>query len=87
MRQFKNAAFIPDSKVEIMMVADDEINFTIIGEKDNHWVNYDRGLWRCSCEDYVYAKDKQLGSYTCKHIIKCIQYLDKHKDDLEGYYG
>jgi hypothetical protein len=76
MKRFKRASSIPSENVEVFYDTDDEdIVFRIWGTTgEEYMVSCLDGLWRCDCEDYVYAKDKQLGSYVCKHILKCIDY-------------
>ena len=61
-------------------IEDDEVlQYKVYGESDDHTVHFDNGLARCTCEDYQFAKDKDLGSYLCKHIIKCLWYIQTRK--------
>ena len=79
-RQYIRAMDIRNSDILLEVDDEDFIQFEIIGETDEHTVSCDNGIWRCTCEDYQFKKDKHLGSYTCKHIIKAILFLrDKDK--------
>lgn len=74
-KQYIRALDIHNSSILLEVEDEDFLQFNILGKTDEHIVSCDNGLWRCTCEDYQYAKDKHLGSYTCKHIIKCILFL------------
>lgn len=80
MRQIQRAFLIPDMNVEMEIEDDDDLQFRVFGESDTHIVHIDHGLARCTCEDYQFAKDKDLGSYLCKHIVKCIWYIQNRKE-------
>ena len=76
MKKFERASSIKDSDVAIFYDTDeDEIAFKVKGKSESEYlISCVHGLWRCDCEDYLKAKDKHLGSYLCKHILKCIDY-------------
>jgi len=79
-KQYVRALNISNSEIDLEVDEEDFLQFSILGQTDEHIVSCDNGLWRCTCEDYQYAKDKHLGSYTCKHILKAILFL-KDKDN------
>lgn len=76
MKKFERASSINDEDVVLSYDTDeDEIVFIVKGTSESEYmVSCVEGLWRCDCDDYIYAKDKHLGSYLCKHILKCIDY-------------
>jgi len=74
-KQYIRSLEIPNNAIVVDVDFESDLQFTVHGETDDHIVSCDDGIWRCTCEDYQFKKDKHLGSYTCKHILKCIQFL------------
>lgn len=76
MKKFKRASSISDDDVSIYYDTDaDEVVFKVKGNSESEYmVSCVEGIWRCDCDDYIYAKHKELGSYCCKHILKCINF-------------
>lgn len=74
-KKFIKAKEIPDSHVETDYdCPDGDIQYRIHSKNDTYTVSCINNIWRCTCEDYMFAKEKHLGSYFCKHIIKAINY-------------
>ena len=78
-KQIEKAQNITDNSITFDLI-DDEATFCIVEGNDEYHVSYMYGLWRCDCPDWVYAKDKNLGAYNCKHIIKVISTLYNKKE-------
>jgi len=74
-KKFQKASEISDDNLEIDYICDDgDMQYRIHSKNDTYTVSCINNLWRCTCEDFIYAKEKHLGSYFCKHIIKAILY-------------
>jgi hypothetical protein len=76
MKTFQRASQIKDEDVSLFYDTDeDEIVFQVKGTEDKpYMVSCVEGIFRCDCDDYIYSKHKELGSYCCKHILKCINF-------------
>lgn len=71
---------IPDSHVETDYICEDgDMQYRIHSKNDTYTVSCINNIFRCTCEDYMFAKEKHLGSYFCKHIIKAILYTIQQK--------
>lgn len=73
-KQIEKAKQIPNSAVHTELL-DSEVTLCIVEGTEEYHVSYMYGLWRCDCPDWTFAKDKELGAYNCKHIIKAITTL------------
>lgn len=73
-KQVERAKEINDSDVTLDYI-DNELILYLIDGRETYQVSCVDGLWRCDCEDWVYHKDKHLGAYNCKHILKAIHTL------------
>ena len=76
MKTFQRASQIKDEDVSLFYDTDeDEIVFKVKGTSEEEYLtSCVEGIWRCDCPSYLYAKHKELGSYCCKHILKCINF-------------
>ena len=76
MKTFQRASHIKDEDIRLVYDTDeDEIVFKVKGtSEDEYLTSCVEGIWRCDCPSYLYAKHKELGSYCCKHILKCINF-------------
>lgn len=73
-KQIQRAKQIQDKNLNLE-IQDDSLIIYLVEGNDTYQVSCIDGLWRCDCEDYLFAKDKNLGSYCCKHILKVIMKL------------
>ena len=70
-KQIERAKKIPDDSIRTEYI-DEELSLYMVDGRETYQVSCVDGLWRCTCEDWTYHKDKHLGAYTCKHILKAI---------------
>lgn len=70
-KQLNKAKKIDDSSIRTEYI-DEELQLYMVDGRETYQVSCIDGLWRCTCEDWMYHKDKHLGAYNCKHILKAI---------------